>query len=435
MRLVLLFLCLFEVLNITWFGNWAGPYVSPVLLLAASVSIGAIYLKLANQPWEYAEKRPILPIWAVRVLQAIIFLGLTYYAFAKLKHIWWYEQMYGDHAFISDIIPQIQTLVQRFLAGEQPYKNIHFPGYSLFPTYLPMQWMPYITTELAHKDYRWIPTLSVWLACLWHFLKRKEVNGSLPVRLLIPSWPLIVWLACILSDNGLFLYTVEGLVAGYYFLVSESVVGKRFAAAAIGISLCLLSRYSIVFWVPLALFVLYVSGMRRQAWMIAGVAAAALFFFYWLPFLRVDPGIYSKGFAYHTNAAFYEWQRSLALLPEPGYLYNGLGFTAFVDPAHGNLQSKLMLYKRIHVGMCLLVTIGMGFLYWRKRHEYSVQSFLLFSLKVYLTVFYAFIQIPYKYLMLVPVLVSATLLGEAFMPRLSGTSRVNKSKSLANAQG
>ncbi len=137
--------------------------------------------------------------------------------------------------------------------------------------------------------------------------------------------------------------------------------------------------------------------------------------FYWLPFLRRDGMVFMNGYAYHTKAAYNEWMRDLKVFGGQVYLYNGLGFTCFAMKwLPGNAGHQLMLYKNIHIIACVLTVTGLGWYYIRKRAVYELHTFLLFSFKVYLTVFYTFIQIPYKYLFFVPVVVSAALLGRVF---------------------
>lgn len=421
MRALILFLCLFEIANITWLVNWAGPYWSPALLLASSIAIAFIFLHLSNQPYSKqveSSKLLQLPHKLVPMGQIILFAALSVFIISILRHTWWVEMMkVGEGNFISDVIPQLQALVTRFLQGEQPYYPIHFINYDLYPTYLPLQWMPYTIAQLLHKDYRLIAAASLLLASAYYFFKnRRQIEGSIITKLLLPIWPLFVWAMCIVSDYGLYTYTVEALIAGYYFFVAESLQPRRLWPIAIGVSFCLLSRYSIVLWVPFLLVVLFVSGQKRQAVLIAATSLIGVLLIYWMPFLRFDGSIFTQGFDYHTNAALNEWKNSVTTPVSKGYLFNGLGFTAYLSPQHGDIEAKLALYKKLHLVMCILALMFLGLFYWRTRHKYTLDSFLLFSFKIYLAVFYAFIQIPYKYLLLTPVIVSASLLVRSFIP-------------------
>lgn len=416
MKQLLLLLCCLEMLCTTWLINTTGPYIAPLLYFGIAIGIGFLYLKIATEP------APVIPSPALKIsprvvtiLMWVLYFVFTYYIFSKLKHLWWYNQKYGDPQSRSDIIPQITTLVQRFLNGEQPYREIQFFDYVLFPTYMPFQWLPYMLTEWAKKDYRWIPTFGMWFATLYYFLKNYRNTPKKIWDLLMPIWPMVVWLVFILHDNRMFVYTVEGLIAAYYFFVAESISRKHMLPLVIGIAICLLSRYSIVFWVPLFLFVLFISGARKKAVYVSIALLAAFIVFYWYPFLRLDSTIFLKGYAYHTQAAAQEWLHDMKVFGGEVYLYNGIGFTPYAMAWFpGDLGHKLMLYKNLHLTMCIATVIGLAWFYARNREKYPLQVFLLFSFKVYLVVFYVFIQIPYKYLHFVPVMVSASLLAAAY---------------------
>jgi hypothetical protein len=413
MKQLLLLLCCLEVLFATFLVNTLGPYLSPVVFVSLSLGIGFVYLRISSAP--ALAVTVLRPGRIISIVHWALFLGLSFYVISQLKHYWWYHLSYGDTKSSSDVIPQITTLVQRFLQGEQPYYTIQFPEYTLFPTYLPFQWMPYIICEWLHKDYRWVPTLALWIVSCYHFINSRKAATSVFLQLFVPIWPLLVWLVFILHDWKVFVFTVEGLIAGYYFFVAAGLSRKRPWLFVPAIALCLLSRYSIVFWVPLCLLLLFVAGYRRQA-IATGVTILACFvLFYWMPFLRKDPQIFMKGYAYHTNAAYGEWLRDLNTFGGKVYLLNGLGFTSYaLKWLPGDEGHILMLYKNIHLAVCAITVLLLGGYFIRYRTRYDVNTFLLFSFKVYLAVFYAFIQIPYKYLMIVPIMVSAALLGSVF---------------------
>jgi len=413
MKLLLAFLCILELLFATFLVNTLGPYLSPIVFAGSGFAIAWLYLRIASGTMPEATHTPTTHK-IVPVIQWVLFLLLSYIVFSSLKHYWWYHLTYGDTKSSSDIIPQIKTLVQRWVNGSQPYYTIQFMGYDLFPTYLPLQWMPYILCEWAQKDYRWIPTFALWMASFWYFLRCSRQYQQLSWQLLIPVWPLIVWGVYILHDWKLFVFAVEGLIIAYYLLVAEALHKKNTLVLALGISLCLLSRYSIIFWVPLCLVLLYVSGHKRAAFSIALTALLMATVIYWLPFLRRDPSIFIQGYAYHTNAALAEWTRDMQVYDGIVYLRNGLGFTSYALAfIPGSLAHKLAVYKNSHLLVSILTVVGLGWYFIRHRARYDVYIFLLFSLKVYLVVFYVFIQIPYKYLIFLPVMLSMSLLGSA----------------------
>ena len=222
----------------------------------------------------------------------------------------------------------------------------------------------------------------------------------------------------LLNDNNSFVFTVEGLIAAYYFFAAESTGKKSIWPLAMGMSLCLFSRYSIIFWVPLCIAILAMAGQKKNAMIVAGTAAAFFIFVYWLPFLRVDPEIFIKGYRYHTQAAFGEWERDVVVNGK-NYLNNGLGFSSYaIAWFPGALHNKLAIYKNLLFGVCLLTVAVLGLVFYRSRGRYDANAYLLFSFKICIAVFYAFIQIPYRYLFFTPLIITAALLGGAFMPRV-----------------
>ena len=417
MRILLLLLCIIELLLVTWLQNFAGPLVSPLLFLASSFGIGFVYLRMSNAPQFPVVPQRMHPV-LIFALQLLPFIVLSYLVFKTNKTIWWWHATIDKGVDKSDIIPQITTLVKRFQGYEQPYYPIPYPGYQLFPTYLPLQWMPYILTEWLHKDYRWIPVAGLWLSSLYFFIKTRDASGPLALRVLLPVWPLIAWYAIVMQDNDMFKLTVEALIAGYYLFVAASIRGRIVWPLAVGIAVCLLSRYSIIFWVPLCLGCYYLAGERKKALIIAGTTVAMFIIFYWLPFLRKDPMLFFKGYQYHTAAAYGEWLNDLQNLKGKFYLYNGLGFTAWaLKLLPGDLKQVLSIYQKVHIMLCITTVAGLFYYYRKNRAMVNTNTFLLFALKIYLAVFYAFIQIPYKYLYIVPVIISSALLISILTPR------------------
>lgn len=410
MRKLLALLCCLEILYITFLVNTAGPFLSPVILFGVSVGIAWCYLKLSTGAYPMTAGREMNKT-IFSVLQWAAFAALFYFTFSWLKHFWWYDKTYGDPTSKSDIIPQLNVLVTRFLAGEQPYQLISFGDYSLFPTYMPFQWAPYLLTELVKKDYRWIPAFAMWAMSLYYYLRHRNDFGRQWWAVIIPVWPLILWGEFMMHDRKIFVFTVEGLIAAYYLFVAESTRLRSVVPLAIGIGICLLSRYSIVFWVPLCAFLFFIGGRKKDALILCAVPLVMIALFYWFPFMRRDSSIFLQGYNYHTNAAYYEWIHDLQGFGGEVYVYNGLGFSSYAMKFFsGDVAAKVLAYKNVHFAACILCVTLLGWIYYRHRAKYELKAFVLFSLKVYITVFYTFIQIPYKYLFFVPMAISASLL-------------------------
>jgi hypothetical protein len=409
MRVLLFILCIAEVLLLTFFQNVAGLFVSPLLFFLISICIAFVYLKVSTLAIKQKQIKKTADS-IIKIAQIFLFVSISVIIFICLKNILDTHDCSLKNTTQPDMIPQIIYLVTRFLSGEQPYYPMPFVGYHLYPTYLPLQWFPYIIAEVLKVDYRWIPALFLWLVSLYFFIKNGFGNKAfVPAfwRIVVPIWPLFFWLQFIIYDWGFFSYAVEGLVASYYLLVCMSFNNKKITWVAIGITLCLLSRYSIVFWVPLCLACYYIAGQKKQVLIILGTIVVSFFVFYWLPFLRKDPSIFINGYHYHTKAAVDIWVRHDVV--------NGLGFKTWGEKwLPGPPEIQLLRLKKIHFGLCVLTIAGLFILFLMLRKKYPLGSFLLFSLKIYLTVFYAFIQLPFPYIYFVPVLISSALLANTF---------------------
>jgi hypothetical protein len=62
--------------------------------------------------------------------------------------------------------------------------------------------------------------------------------------------------------------------------------------------------------------------------------------------------------------------------------------------------------QQTHLFLCLFITIGLASLYYYHKQKGRIQTPLLFligAFKIYIGIFYSFIQIPYQYLFTVPV--------------------------------
>jgi hypothetical protein len=223
----------------------------------------------------------------------------------------------------SDIIPLMQVAVQRFLNGEQVYKAVTQWGGSSPVTYLPMQWLPYTVAEMARFDYRWVAIAIFLSAAFSALLRSSKVSGMqgivVALMLLFTGWMILQ------HERGIVATTVELMIAAYYMFFVLSLGARNPWMRGIAMGLCLLSRYSLVLWLPLWAFVELVSGNRKAFVRTSAVALAMVVFLYILPFLSKDWTAFGAGCQYYTKAAVGEWQH-LNAEGNPAHLYLGIGF-------------------------------------------------------------------------------------------------------------
>lgn len=312
----------------------------------------------------------------------------------------------------SDIIPQTKTLVSRLLEGVFPYREISDWGYSMYPTYLPLQWMPFILPEVLHFDYRWMAFAVFCVGFMFYllFILHRKINLFNNIILLI--LPFIAIMLFIWYDAPVFGFTIESLIGGYYLILCLSFFSKSVYVRALGLTLCLLSRYSLVLWIPLYILIIYFSESKKNAIWISAITLLGVLFIYG-PFLGFDSNIFLNGYRYHTTAAVGEWGGHpwQELTDKPFHLFRGVGIAAFFyDFAGGELIDRLHLLQRVHLLSSIGIVLLLGLFFFRFKSKINYPIFALASLKIYLAIFYNFIQIPYVYLFFILIIISLPII-------------------------
>jgi hypothetical protein len=403
-----------EVGMITFLRKSLGVYVSPVILFIASLSIGFLGIKLAFKNRESkAGKWQFIHISKKAGMLVTLLIGIIIISFLATGIF----NNYAIDAKFSDIFPQVRVLVSRFLNHIFPYQIISEWGYDLFPTYFPLQWLPFSIAALLGFDYRYIALAVLFAGIVFYsiYFVKKEI--SLLKLLFLLVLPFIVFFIIGIGTPEIIGITIENLIAGYYLILSMSIFSKSNAIRALALVICLMSRYSLIFWVPLYLFIIFLAENRKNAIMIAIFTIVGIILIYG-PFLAKDPSIFLNGYAYHTHAALAEWNGK-SWQPEgdkPYQIFRGIGFAAyFHDFANGSIAERLKTLQIYHLTISILIIVVLGFIFYRFKSKLDYKMYALAGLKVYLAFFYNFIQIPYIYLFIVPIFVSLPIFGMAML--------------------
>ena len=238
-------------------------------------------------------------------------------------------------------------------------------------------------------------------------------KSNLLAKIFLTALPFLILIAFMLDMPSVFGQTIELLPTSYYIFMVLTFFSTSLIFRAGGVLLPLLSRYSFIFWLP---FYFLLQFFRDEKWKSILTGVYVLIFvglLYIIPFLLKQPDIFKKGYNYYTEAALGEWQLKnwQAENDKPFHLFKGIGFASyFYDYATGSLSEKLTKLKNTHLIGSILVAILMGLLYFRFKNKIPDRLYLLLSLKIYLTYFYAFIQVPYVYLQLVPLFISVLII-------------------------
>lgn len=386
----------------TYFQNQLGKLDSAIWIMFCGL-IPALYLVFIHKNSDLQiQVKQSSPSNLIRYLLGVLYGLCTLVILFMYQNIWHENPLIMDEVGFSDIYPQVHVLVDRFLHGEPVYSNIEFAGYTLYPTYLPATWGPFIIAEWLSIDYRWLPVIVCLISILIYFnnlMKSVSTNWLSPVFGLLPF---LGWMLYLHSFPKEAAYNLEPMIAGFYMLLFLSLLSESAWFKIIALMLCLLSRYSVVLWVPLYITVMFVTYPKKARFMLL-TGVLILFIFYIFPFLLKDSTIFLNGYRYHDHAALQEWLKT-----PPEHLENGTGLALFFYRyGPGTISQKLELLQNTHLIVCLISVLLMTVYYLIKRP--NVQSFLIGSLVIYITLFYSLIQIPYTYLFLTPLFLGALL--------------------------
>ncbi len=402
-------LFLAETAMLTIYSNEFGEYASPIVLFVIALSAGLLPLFL--QPTLTTPLQPTKP-WRNYVHVVLLLIGVVF-VIGNLNNL---INKYELNAHVSDIIPQMEVLSTRFLNGEMPYKMITEWGWNMYPTYQPLQWLPFCVPNLLNFDFRWW-SLVIWIGAVLVYQNKLRKESMPPLaQFVLCLLPFLAVAAFYEYKFMVLAFTVELIIAAYYLLLAFSIKSRSIWVIAAGIVLCLLSRYSLILWLPLYFFLLLFNWDKKKTLWAGAIVIAGFVLIYVLPFMTRDWSFFFKGYDYHSRAALGEWLHK----NDDGkayHLFRGVGFACyFYDFAAGTLTDKLKLAQKVHLIASISSVALLGLWWYRSlRKTMSVRVFLLCSLKIYLVVFYSFIQIPYIYLMLVPLFAGLPLLLPSFV--------------------
>ncbi|PJJ48474.1 hypothetical protein [Hymenobacter chitinivorans] len=387
-----------EVLFFTYLRNSLGPYWSPVTLYALSLGLCLLTARAVlgyRFAWPATTAAVAWPRLAVAAALTLVSWLITMPVLRKLMA----QHVVSTIGSRSDILPALQVYVTRFLGPEPVYRPITLLGYTFLPNYPPLQWLPFVPAEVLGLDYRaWAfgaLLLALLVAYQWQLVRLALPRGEWLLKAVLP---VLVLHFAVLTDKSMFGLTVESLIVGYYCILAISTLSSNPWLKALGLVLCLLSRFSLVLWVPLYGLLLLRENPRR-GWRTAGLALAGGLLVLG-PFLLHDPTIFLRAQLENLGIAEGEWQHidPLAPVAVPMHLFNGVGMAPWFYDLPGTLTERITRLQFAQFGLCTAVVVLAGLLFWRVRHRFDPRLAALLSLKAYLATFYAFLIIPYTYL-------------------------------------
>jgi hypothetical protein len=310
----------------------------------------------------------------------------------------------------SDVLPLIIKQYDLFALGETPYQPIAFPLHTAYPAYMPFHWLPIGISRFFGKDPRWAGLLLLVLVCLLFvfLIVGKQKNNLFPLLLtLLPTGIVYVFIKKAGSDIAI---TFETVIAAYYFFLAIALMQKNFVMVILGIILCLLSRYTLVFWLPLFfLLLLFQKGFLKTA-LSLGFILLIVFLVFVYPFLFDNPSLLVDSLAYHNNAAIADWNEHKYSFEWGVYFGNSIDFIVKGTPSH-----KVFIARMIQAAtMLFLLFLGL-FLYRKNKSRVNFYDILLGMLYATIIGFYMLGPFAFRYYMLGPLFISLVLLARILL--------------------
>lgn len=373
-------------------------YWSPLILFLVSGGIGVLYfqrlLKWSSGPsGRRLSLRPLAA--ALWVLGGVLTIVLAYEELRKL----WVE--FPNPAQFSDVLPQLEAQYQRFSRGEMPYAPVPLPSHTPYPVYMPLHWLPIGLSGWLGIDPRWagFGLLAIAAGIYGYWVGRQ--NAAVWARvgaLFLPSlglWGFILWGRLELAVS------FELVIAAYYLVLAAGLLGRHVPTIVAGLILCLLSRYTLLFWVPLLAYIWWKELPLQTNYRIWGAVGLSVFLLYIFPFYLQDPGIFATGIEYHNDGAIAQWHGfgdpPVSWTMERG-IYFGINMKA-VFP--GDAAQQVFLARALQ-GALMLALLGFGVRAYRRwKDRLNPYDLCLGMLYAMVCCFYFFSPMTFQYYLLV----------------------------------
>ena len=313
--------------------------------------------------------------YVIRGVKLVFLIGIVYELIEFGKKIFAKVPISIEQA---DMLPIIQVMCQRFLRGEKIYEPITEIWGGIQPIYLPAMWAPFVPLEYLEIDIRWGSVLGLILSIVlvsgvfWRLKKH-----TLWVLLILP--PLFFWSQGLWQEQTFLIrFAEEGVVVFYYAFLGFAMIRKNPYMIGIGIALCVLSRYGLLFWVPFYLVFLWFFQSRKDAIIATGIALVLGLVLFLIPYGIEKFDIFVSLPNEYPDYARRLWDK------HPDFFSTTLGFAKYFSAETVDLQ------HRLHLASIFLAPLLMFSAFWqlKKRNIWEGTMWGICSLKFTLVFFY-----------------------------------------------
>ena len=331
------------------------------------------------------------------IIFGLFFLFILGYHIGKLMPM--YAKFPIDKQW-ADMFPTIQVGCQRFLTGKVVYAPTPeiWVG-SIFP-YFPMMWIPFLPAQFYSFDYRWTTVALQFIGIAIIFLPVLKRQKGIPI---LPSFiigtALFFLVNFFLMQNiSYWVMTEEGVVACFYLLLSVALLRKNYVLIGLAMTTCTLSRYGLLFWIPVYFGYVLLTQSRSSFWKLFwsyGISMTVLFI---IPFFMWNPAYFLNIPTTYTNNMDRFWISN----DIDAHKYYNVGFFKFFTHAVAHTMTIWAVASSFTAPLLLLIFV--------KKLGIKSKYIAYASLKLSLIFFYGFISIPYQYVFVPATLMSYVIL-------------------------
>ncbi len=399
-----LILFLTQLSAVLFTSKYLGSEIAPwSVLLISGIVIYFTFMGLLELP-EKSYESTGFSIWKFApAIFLILFSPFIYKEF----------QFFIDVDKYTDVIGQLHTQYNRFKLGITPYSPVNSFAHSPYPVYMPMHWLPMGLAIMVKIDVRWSGYIALIFASVvygGYLIKNIPDNSQ---RLLGALFPVLSVALFFIQKSNEIALSLETLIAAYYLLLVTGLLARNHFLILLGAILCILSRYTLVFWCPLFAFIYfkeYDLKLNIRLWSSVVVSILLLYVF---PFWLKDHTILIKGITYHNQCA-------INLLK---YSSNGVHLADFISRnTKGGDAHVVMILRGIQgVSMLLINAIG-AFVYYRFRDTIHPLDIAALFLYIIIIVFFLTSPMVFYYYYLVPFVILGALMTRLSMAHTLTTS-------------
>jgi hypothetical protein len=385
-----------------------GVFINPFLLFSTSLIVPFYYLHLLVQ-----KCNPIYSLPRKKGCTLLYFLAGMATILVSYEEVRKLFARYADPSKLSDVMPQMAVLYSRYIHHEDPYTPISFGSYTLYPAYMPLHWLPLWVPRHLGIDDRWIGYIFLVVAVgifSISVLRRAGNASSGLIALLLPS---IAFWAFIMLGGIEIPASLEPVICAYYLVLASGLAMRNLPLTVFGIILCLLSRYTFIFWLPFFGFLLWQNVRVRENLVAWGTVAICLLLVYVLPFYINNPHALNDGLTYYNNCAINAWTLK-DNQTVPGCFSSGLNFGPEMWLwLPGTIAHKVYLSRLIQVGWMITLLVWGRWFYKKHRGQVNYYDFALVMLYLVITFFFMFTAQLFKYYLLTWLVLSAVICAHA----------------------